>query len=106
MSLTVKLDVAIKSAVNEKSEPLDNNEKKHLQKENNIVLVNWRKENNICFLMDALKTVPPTLIESERAFSAAGLFITKLRARLSDYFSFLKSHYKYVYIYCLIIIIG
>lgn len=31
-----------------------------------------------------LMTVPPTSVEAERAFSAAGLFVTKLRSRLSD----------------------
>ncbi|GFS72472.1 uncharacterized protein TNCV_2116191 [Trichonephila clavipes] len=39
---------------------------------------------NIIKLCDALKTIPPTSVEAERAFSAAGLFITKLRTRLSD----------------------
>ena len=32
----------------------------------------------------ALMTIPPTSVEEERAFSAAGIFITKLRARLSE----------------------
>ncbi|GFW45344.1 hypothetical protein TNCV_4734511 [Trichonephila clavipes] len=35
-------------------------------------------------LCEALKTIPPTSVEAERAFSAAGLFLTKLRTRLSD----------------------
>ncbi|GFU76837.1 histone-lysine N-methyltransferase SETMAR [Trichonephila clavipes] len=39
---------------------------------------------NIIKLCDALKTMPPTSVEAERAFSAAGLFVTKLRTRLSD----------------------
>ncbi|GFV54204.1 uncharacterized protein TNCV_1496811 [Trichonephila clavipes] len=39
---------------------------------------------NIIKLCDALKTNPPTSVETERAFSAAGLFVTKLRTRLSD----------------------
>ncbi|GFV92081.1 hypothetical protein TNCV_1895171 [Trichonephila clavipes] len=39
---------------------------------------------NIIKLSDALETIPPTLVEAERAFSAAGLFVTKLRTRLSD----------------------
>ncbi|GFU40854.1 hypothetical protein TNCV_2466561 [Trichonephila clavipes] len=39
---------------------------------------------NIIKLCRALKTIPPMSIEAERAFSAAGLFVTKLRTRLSD----------------------
>ena len=49
-------------------------------------------------VMDALETIPPTSVESERAFSAAGLFITKLRTRLSvkniDALCFLHNYYK------------
>ena len=41
--------------------------------------VTVEKTMNIRFLIDALKTVPPTSIESESVFSAAGLFITMLR---------------------------
>ena len=44
------------------------------------------------------KIYPPTSVESERAFSAAGLFITKLRTRLSvkniDALCFLRNYYK------------
>ena len=32
----------------------------------------------------AIQSVPPTSVEAERAFSAAGLFITKIRSRLGD----------------------
>ena len=51
---------------------------------------------NITLLYESLKTVPPTSVESERAFSAAGLFVTELRTRLSDssldHLSFLRSY--------------
>ncbi|GFW56639.1 uncharacterized protein TNCV_1863491 [Trichonephila clavipes] len=39
---------------------------------------------NIIKLCDALKTIPPTSVEAGRIFYAAGLFVTKLRTRLSD----------------------
>ena len=32
----------------------------------------------------ALATIPPTSVEAERAFSAAGLLLTKIRSHLSD----------------------
>ena len=35
-------------------------------------------------LYRALVTLPPTSVEAERVFSAAGLFITKIRTKLSD----------------------
>ncbi|GFX26762.1 uncharacterized protein TNCV_1839351 [Trichonephila clavipes] len=39
---------------------------------------------NIIKLCEALKTIPPTSVEAKRAFSAAGLFVKKLRARLRN----------------------
>ncbi|GFU66555.1 uncharacterized protein TNCV_4357111 [Trichonephila clavipes] len=39
---------------------------------------------NIIKLSETLKAIPPTSFEAEKAFSAAGLFVTKLRTRLGD----------------------
>ena len=45
---------------------------------------NGNKSKYLNLVVDrALRTIPPTSVEAERAFSAAGLFVTKLRARLS-----------------------
>ena len=48
-------------------------------------------------LFKALLTIPPRSVEAKRTFSAAGLFATKLRSRISDKsisaLSFLRNHY-------------
>jgi len=42
-----------------------------------------KRSNNLEKLYHALITIKPTSVEPERAFSAAGLFVTKLRKILS-----------------------
>lgn len=43
-----------------------------------------QKTQNVEFLFNALLTIRPTSLESERAFSVAGQFVNKIRNRLSD----------------------
>ena len=49
-------------------------------------------------LYQALLTIPPTSVESERAFSSTGLFVTKIRSSLGDNtidaLVFLRNYYK------------
>ena len=60
-------------------------------------------------------TIPPTSVESEKTFSASGLFLTKLRCRLSD--TSLCSYFKILFfrsetecqtqdVYCLVTIVA
>ena len=74
------------------------NKDKHLANEFDFFDATGQQTTNIDLLLDAWKSIPPTSVESERSFSAAGLFVTKLRTRLSDRsvdrFCLLKSHYR------------
>ena len=57
-----------------------------------------RKSKHVTLLLEELDSIPQTSVESERAFSAAGLFITKIRSRLGDdtldSLCFLKSYFR------------
>ena len=50
----------------------------------NLFEVTKKQPENLEKLFAALKTIRPTLVEPERAFSAMGLFVTKRRSRLND----------------------
>lgn len=81
LSLSEKLEQAIKRNMEPSSSHSD---RKHISKELEIFEITAERTKNIDLLNDAIRSVPPTSVESERAFSAAGLFVTKLRTRLSD----------------------
>lgn len=53
---------------------------------------------NLQLVYDFLLTIPPTSVEAERAFSAAGTFCTKIRSKLSDSaldeLTFLRHYFK------------
>ena len=55
-----------------------------IDKEFNVFAATEVRTPNLELLYNTLLTIPPTSVEAERAFSAAELFITKLRSRLSD----------------------
>ena len=45
---------------------------------------NGYKGHHLTMAYKAVLTIPPTSVESERAFSAASYFCTKVRSRLND----------------------
>ena len=53
-------------------------------KEMSLFEATKKKPDNLEKLFYALTTIKPKLVETERAFSATGLFVTKLRNRLND----------------------
>ena len=70
---------------------------KVIKQEMNLFEATRKRPTKLEILFKALLSIPPTLVEAERAFSAAGLFVTKLRSRLSDKslnaLTFLHSYY-------------
>ena len=71
---------------------------KTVQKEFDLFDATGERTPRMLKIMRAIETIPPTSVEAERAFSAAGLFITKLRTRLNnrsvDALCFSRAYYK------------
>ena len=94
-----KMDDAIKLAVNNELAEghLDYNRLDILQ-EMKVYEATGKRTPNLELLYQALKSIPPNSVEAERAFSATGLFVSKLRTRLTDrsidHMCFLKSFFK------------
>ena len=85
-SLKEELERAIMSASIPATRPSNtpNLNKRMVQKECEVFEASGRRPANLQHLYEALLTIQPTSVEAERAFSACGLFVTKLRSRLHD----------------------
>ena len=58
---------------------------KLVEKEMQLYKINPNERpKHLELLFKALKTIKPTSVEPERAFSAMGFFVTKIRNRMSD----------------------
>lgn len=95
MSLQQELDQVIEeSAAGHESFEDDY---KSLSKEMILFEATGKRTQNLVSVMEALETIPPTSVECERAFSAAGCFVTKRRSRMNsqtiDTLCFLKSYF-------------
>lgn len=55
-----------------------------IRKEMALFDASSKRPENLQKLFKALKTIKPTSVESERAFSGLGWFVSKLRTRLQD----------------------
>ena len=69
---------------------------KSIRKEMAVLESTLKRPSMLESIFNALNTVTPSSIEAERSFSAAGLFVTKLRTSLKDdtvdTLCFLRSH--------------
>ena len=77
MTLSEKLQTIMKKC-NEDENLSNIDRSQHIVKELAVFESTKERTNNISKLYEAVKSVPPTSVEAERAFSAAGLLITKL----------------------------
>ena len=78
--------------------PIQTNLHHIIKNEMDLFIKTGTRSKHITLLLEALDSIPPTSVESERDFSATGLFITKIRSRLSDdtldSLCFLKSYFR------------
>ena len=56
----------------------DNGSRTIIKQEMKLLEATGKRPSQLEHLYNALLTIPPTSVEAERAFSAAGLFVTKL----------------------------
>ena len=68
---------------------------RNIAKDLDIFIATGKKTANKTQITAVLDSIPPTSVEAERSFSAIGLFITRLRTRLSvNCLSFLHVYFK------------
>lgn len=100
MTLNEKLEAAIRSKTKSFQSSVSGSLSvgKYFGKELEVFEATGDRTLNITNLLNSLKSIPPTSVESELAFSAAGLFVTKMRTRLSDRsvdcLCYLRAYYK------------
>ena len=82
--MTLAQELYVFVADNKNEEQCNNVSSRVLQKEMMLYEITKKNPNNLEKLYAALKTIKPTSIKVERAFSALGYFVSKIRNCLND----------------------
>lgn len=83
-TLAEKFQLAIDCAVKDDSDTKDIKDLKTMTNDFKLYEAQKKRTPNLEQLYRALMTIKPSSVESERAFSAAGNFATRIRSRLGD----------------------
>ena len=90
--------VADDKNADDKEEQCNNVSSQVVQKEMMLNEITKRRPNNLEKLYAALKTIKPTLVDAEHAFSVLGYFVSKIRNCLNnetiDALVFLRHYYS------------
>ena len=84
LTIAERLTDVLKKCHHLSNSPADDNGKVAIKREMAFHQSTGQRGKLLESLYKALMTIPPTTIDAERAFSASGLFMTRLRSRLCD----------------------
>lgn len=94
------MKIAMETAINkylQEPEEVTSSTPQTLKKEFLVLEATNKRTKNLDLLFNALKTIKPSSVASERVFSISGNFVSKVRTRLSskfiDVLCFLKSYF-------------
>jgi hypothetical protein len=84
LSMAERLQRALSECNEPSAPPRETNIENIIGRELDFLRATGQRGKILDLVYKALMSIPPTSVEAERAFSASGLFLTKLRSRLAD----------------------